>query len=66
MTDEAKFKKRVLKRLSKIENDLTEIKITQRKVLSLLEKEDELNEKVTFKSKRDRMRSNIRPPRFSG
>ena len=66
MTDQAKFKKQVLERLSQIENDLMETKIAQRKILRILEKEDRLDEEINLKSKRERMRLNIKPPRFSG
>ena len=66
MTDQAKFKKQVLERLSQIEKDLMETKIVQRKILRILEKEDRLDEEINLKSKRERMRLNIKPPRFSG
>ena len=66
MTDQAKFKKQVLERLSQIEKDLMETKIAQRKILRILEKEDRLDEEINLKSKRERMRLNIKPPRFSG
>ena len=66
MTDQAKFKKQVLERLAQIEKDLLETKIVQRKILRILEKEDRLDEEINLKSKRERMRLNIKPPRFSG
>ena len=61
--NESIFRKQVLERLTSLEKELIEIKIMQRKILNLSEKEDQDEEKITFKSKREQMQLHIKSPR---